>query len=197
MASASTETATKGARKAGAKSARKPMREPLRSGQVLSRDGEVLSRRRSTGFNNYFDVPEHLKDPNWDLQWVRTSCHGKPDPANVSAHFENGWRPANGAGLRAHYGVTDAANIESDGQMLCERPMELTKQALAEDRRNALELRNAQAEQFGARDLPSGFEDGRRSGDGRFDASKKVRRSIEGAPSSLLPKREIAVDGDD
>lgn len=197
MASASTETATKGARKAGAKSGRKAMREPLRTGQVLSRDGEVLSRRRSTGFQNEFDVPPHLQEDGWSYQWVRASCHGKDDPANLSQHYENGWRPASAAGLLKHYNVTDGKTITRDGLVLCERPAQLTHEALAEDRRNALELRNAQAEQFGARDLPAGFEDGRRSGDGRFDASKKVRRTIEGAPSSLLPKRELAVGDDD
>ena len=197
MVSASTETATKGKRNAGAKSGRKPMREPLRSGQVLSRDGEVLSRRRSTGALNPFDVPEHLKEDGWSYQWVRTACHGKPDPANMSDHYENGWRPVGDTAILKHYGVTDAKHVERDGLMLCERRVELTNQALAEDRRNALELRNAQAEQFGARDLPAGFEDGRRSGDGRFDASKKVRRTVEGAPSSLLPKRELSVGDDD
>ena len=206
MVSVSTETATKGARTPGkrgrpAKGDRKPMREPqrqeLRAGQVLGRDGEVLSRRRSTGFSNPFDVPAHLREDGWDYQWVRTSCHGKPDPANMSDHHENGWRPVADAKTLAHYGVSDAKHIERDGLVLCERRVELTEQALAEDRRNALELRRTQAEQFGARDLPDGFEDGRKSGDGRFDASKKVKRTLEGAPASLLPKREFDVDADD
>lgn len=197
MVSASTETATRAGRKAGAKSARKPVREELRSGQVLGRDGEVLSRRRSTGFRNEFDVPPHLQDEGYSYQWVRTSCHGKEDPANVSQHYENGWRPAASSGLMKHYNVIGGKTIERDGLMLCERPQQLTNEALAEDRRNALELRNAQAEQFGARNLPDGFEDGRRSGDGRFDASKKVRRTVEGAPSSLLPERVLSVGDDD
>lgn len=205
MVSVSTETATKGERTPGkrgrpAKGDRKPMREPqrqeLRSGQVLSLDGEVLERRRSTGFVNPFDVPPHLIPKGFNPQWVRISCNGKPDPANYSDHYANGWRPFATKEILEHYRA-EGHVVERDGQQLMIRPNQLTEQALAEDRRNALELRRTQAEQFGARDLPDGFEDGRKSGDGRFDASKKVKRTLEGAPASLLPKREFDVDADD
>jgi hypothetical protein len=172
-------------------------RGQLRKGEVLGRDGEVLSRSRSTGFRNDFEVPSHLRQDGWDYQWVRNSCHGKPDPANVSAHLENGWRPVASKATMQHYGVADGATIERDGLILCERPMTLTQEALAEERRSAVELRQAQGEAFGKRKLPDGFDDGAVSSDGRFDARRKIRRTVEGAPSEFLPKRELAVGDDD
>ena len=174
-----------------------PRRE-LRNGEVLGLDGEVLSRARSTGFRNEFEVPSHLIPQGFVAQWVRTSCHGKPDEANVTDHHENGWRPLATPGVLAHYRVgTGRTSIERDGLMLCCRPKELNDQALAEERRSAYELKQAQAEQFGARKLPDGFDEGMVSGDGRYDARRKIRRTVEGAPPSLLPDRPLAVGDDD
>jgi hypothetical protein len=168
----------------------------LKRGEVLGRDGEVLSRARSTGYRNDFDLPEHVREDGWDYQWVRQSCHGKPDPANVNAHMENGWRPAAGKRLTDHYRAA-GDHIERDGLILMERPQALTNEAIAEDRRNAVELKQAQAEQFGARKLPDGFDEGGIAGDGRFDARRKIRREIVGAPTALLPERQIAIGDDD
>jgi len=170
----------------------------LRNGEVLGLDGEILSRSRSTGFRNEFEVPAHLIPQGFVAQWVRTACHGKPDEANVTDHHENGWRPLATPGILAHYHApTGRTAIERDGLMLCCRPKALNDQALADERRAAVELRQAQAEQFGARKLPEGFDEGAVSGDGRYDARRKIRRTLEGAPPSLLPERTIAVGEDD
>lgn len=175
------------------------MRKPLRSGQVLGRDGEVLQRARIDGsFVNEFEIPEHMRDPNWDLQWVRTSTIGKGDPSNVNMMMEQGWRPV----THKHYpnifpDLKGQTHIERDGLMLMERPMSLTQQAIAEDRRSAIELRQVQAEAFGERPLPDGFDKGGRSRDGRFDASKKLRRTLEQTPRELKPTYEYATAGDD
>lgn len=170
----------------------------LKRGEVLGLDGEVLSRARSTGFRNEFEVPAHLIPQGFVAQWVRTSCHGKPDESNVTDHHENGWRPLATKGVLDYYRIGDGrSSVERDGLLLCCRPKELNDQALAEERHNAVELKQAQAEQFGARRLPDGFDDGGVSGDGRFDARRKIRRSLEGAPAALLPERTIAVGDDD
>jgi len=170
----------------------------LKRGEVLGLDGEVLSRSRSTGFRNEFEVPTHLIPQGFVAQWVRTSCHGKPDESNVTDHHENGWRPLATKAVLEHYCIgTGRSSVERDGLLLCCRPKALNDEALAEERRNAVELKQAQAEQFGARRLPQGFDDGSVSGDGRFDARRKIRRTVEGAPPSLLPERTIAVGDDD
>jgi hypothetical protein len=175
---------------------RKAVRQPLRNGEVLGLDGEVLSRSRSTGFHNDFEVPLHLIPPGFVPQWVRTSCHGKPDPANVNAHHAQGWRPWQTPEILAHYHVK-SGHVERDGQMLCIRPKKLNDDALAEERASAYELKQAQAEQFGVRKLPLGFEEGGISGDGRYDARRKIRRTVEGSPTDLLPQRQLAVGDDD
>lgn len=169
----------------------------LKRGEVLGLDGEVLSRARSTGFRNDFEVPAHLVPQGFVPQWVREYCHGKPDPANYNDHYENGWRPTMPEGILKHYHVKEGTAVRRDGQILMLRPKALNDEALAEERANAVELRQAQAEQFGARRLPQGFDDGSVSGDGRFDARRKIRRTVEGAPPSLLPERTIAVGDDD
>lgn len=169
----------------------------------MGRDGEVLGRRRSiAGFRNHFDVPEHLKQPGWSYQWNRASCYGKPDPANMNSMHENGWRAVADQSIRTHYAVPKSEErIEFDGLVLCERPQQLTDEALVEHHDDAVELRQAQAEQFGKRvrkKLPKGFETGRVSGDGEYDARPRVKREgYERAPVSALPKRELAVGDED
>jgi hypothetical protein len=171
---------------------------PLRNGEVLGLDGEVLSRSRSTGYVNEFEVPSHLVPPGFVYQWVRSSCHGKPDPANLNQHRSQGWRPGVPKEVLQHYNVPEGTDhVERDGLILMVRPEVLNKEAIAEERRQAYELRQAQAEQFGVRELPDGFDQGGVSGDGRFDARRKIRRSIEGAPPALLPERQLAVGDDD
>lgn len=170
----------------------------LKRGEALGFDGEIVSRSRSTGFKNEFEVPAHLIPQGFVAQWVRNSCHGKPDPANVGDHMANGWRSNVPKSVLDHFRVPAGQDhVERDGLTLMMRPQQLNDEALADERRAAVELKQAQAEQFGARKLPSGFDDGAVSGDGRFDARRKIRRSVEGAPASLLPDRPLAVGDDD
>lgn len=181
---------------------RQPMRTELRSGEVRGRDGEILTRSRTSahGYINEFDVPEHMKDPNWDLMWARTAAHGKPDPANMNALYDNGWRPASHKNYPKIMPDLKSETIERDGLMLMERPMELSMQSLAEAREDALELREAQADQFGKRKLPRGFDRGykARNRDGStMDATVRLNRSREAAPAYTKPTYEYAQPGDD
>jgi len=126
---------------------------------------------------------------------MRVACTGKPDPANINACHENGWRPVSPQTMPGY--MPDSAQsgyIERDGLRLMERPQVLTDEANEDERRDAAELRQAQTEQFGARKLPKGYIDGY-AHKGK-DAGKQVRRAIEPSPIDLLPKREIAI-GDD
>ncbi len=171
---------------------RKAIREPIRD-EIRGRDGEVLTRRAmSEGAVSQFHVPDSLKESGWDLQWVRTACLGKDDPANVTNHMENGWRavPGNRPGFKDFFRTDGAATIDREGLMLMERPMTLTKQAHDEDYRNSMQQRNAQVEEFALSGLPSGFDRG------YGKAATRVNRSVEGAPIDSYPTRELSV-GDD
>lgn len=176
------------------------MRQAVGEKVARSRTGEVLTRQRvsSGSFINEFDVHERDRDPEWATQWVRTSCHGKPDPGNVNAYHDNGWRPVSPKNYPNTMPDQRGGNsIERDGQMLMERPMQLHEEGLAENRADALKLRNVQAEAFGDFKKPKGFSDGRVSGDGRYDNRKVVNRTLEGSPTALMPKHSYATPGDD
>lgn len=172
----------------------------LPSGAVRGRNGEILTRNRisSGAYVNEFDIPAHLRDPEWDLHWGRSSVHGKTDPANMNALYDNGWRPAdpkNYPGIMPD--MAGKGSIERDGQILMERPMQLSRQSIAEDYEEAVGLRETSAETFGSRKLPDGFDKGRKSRKGNFDASKKiVRGDYVQSPREARPAYEYA-DGDD
>lgn len=175
-------------------------RPPLRDG-VRGRSGEILTRGRVSGhgYVNEFDVPADVRDPDWDLYWARSSTHGKPDAANLNELYDNGWRPASPKNYgRIMPDMRGKESIERDGLILMERPMALTYEALDEQRRDALELRNIQAEAFGGRNLPKGFDQGHRTRDGKFDASKNIKRGrFEQSPREAQPAYEYAGPGDD
>ena len=170
-------------------------RTPLHEGQVLGRNGEILTRNRVSGdgYVNEFDIPEDFKDPKYDLHWARTSTHGKADQANLNELYDNGWRPASPLNYaRVMPDMAGKATIERDGLMLMERPWELSHLALAEERDAAVRLREIQGEAFGGRKLAKGFEAGRKSSNGKFNASKILNRGLERAPVEARPQYEYA-----
>lgn len=156
-------------------------RAPMRPGGVVGRNGEIITRDRTlSGFFNDWDVPEQFKQDGWSYQWVMLTCHGKEFTNVYSNHYANGWRPVQreyNSGLFDYFSAPAAArSIEREGQVLCERPQELNKEALADGYQDAVSLRQAQAEGFGRRKLPKYFKEGGVSRDGEFNASRKVVR---------------------
>lgn len=170
-------------------------------GAIRGRSGEILTRSRISahGFVNEFDIPDAVRDPSWDLYWARSTCHGKPDQANINALYDNGWRPASPKNYpRILPDQIGKESIERDGLILMERPMALTQQSLAENYQDALDLRVMQAEAFGSRKLPRAFAQGTRSRDGKFDARKTlVREAPQPAPRETRPAYEYASPDDD
>jgi hypothetical protein len=186
------------------KTARPVNRDSLRHGEALGRDGEIITRHRTLGDGamvSEFDVPEHLRDPNWEVQAVRTSVFGKPDPQAMNEALRDGFKPCRRAdypGMLPDLGP-NAKTLERDGLMLMERPRKLANEALADHVQAAVNLRRDQGEAFGERKLAKGFEKGRQSGDGRFNAGKQIKR---GKPevavgNAYAPERQYAGPGDD
>ncbi len=167
----------------------------MRDDQVIGRNGEILTRNRVSGdgYVNEFDIPESFKDPDYDLYWARTSTHGKADQANLNELYDNGWRPAAPKDYaKIMPDMAGKATIERDGLMLMERPWKLSQQAIAEERETAIRLREIQGEAFGGRKLAKGFEAGRKSSNGKFNASKILNRGLERAPAETRPQYEYA-----
>jgi hypothetical protein len=165
----------------------KPMK--LRSGEVLGRNGEVLSRRRNYS-DDQFEIPHHLKEAGWSYQWNRMSCRGQVDGPEISRMLDNGWRfvpPDRFGGL---YATQDAEYIERDGLVLMERPQTLTDEALSEAQRAA---EAEYMKQFQKADtdmaLPEGYKAERRR------IRKEAREKVD---PSLRPHYGAAViPGDD
>ncbi len=175
-------------------------RRELRNGEVVGRNGEILTRNRVSGdgYINEFDIPSSVIDPDWSLHWARTSCNGKADNANINELYDNGWRPASPKNYeKVMPDMRGKETIERDGLMLMERPVRLTQEAIEEQHQAALELREIQGEAFGKRKLPNGFEKGRKAGKGNFNASKILNRTVEQAPKEARPQYAYATPGDD
>lgn len=171
---------------------RQDIRENVRP-EIRGRDGQVLTRRPTGISANQFAVPDHLTEKGWSLQWVRSECLGKPDPANITDHMENGWTPvpADRKGFSEYFRIEGSGNIEREGLILMERPEELTRQALHEDYAASMSERNTQVEEFALSDLPAGFDRG------YGKAATRVKRTIEAAPVDSYPQRQIAIGDDD
>lgn len=198
--------ATRAARAAQASKAggRPVERQPLRPGQALGRDGEIINRRRTVGdggISSEFDLDENDRDPRWERRGVCASVLGKPATTTLNDAYAAGFRPVLKRNVPNSFrDITDPnAPIERDGIILMERPVQLAEEALAEDYEEALKLRHVQTEAFGGRKLPKGFDKGRRSDDGRFDAGKRVTRgkAETAVGNAYKPKLEHAGPGDD
>lgn len=143
------------------KAPREPQRESVRTPgrgrqEVVGRDGKLLSRKRG-GNTDKFHIPAELIPDGWSYEWKRESLYGQEDTANMMHAAENGWTPVM---AEAHPGMFMPSGytgpIRRDGLVLCERPMELTEEARAEEREAARQLNQAQQEQLGLA-MPSGF----------------------------------------
>ncbi len=179
------------------------VRPELRSGEVRGRGGEILARnnRNNDGIDQ-FDVPAHMREKGWSLQWVRHSCYGKEDAQNVHIHMENGWRPVPANRWDGHFHPKGhQGGIIRDGMILMERPETLTDQAIQDGIRAAKSQRSRQSAAFTGVDkmleethgAHAGFEASDASNDSRGVARPKLKRSIEQVPPSSYPSRSLAV----
>ena len=132
--------------------------------EVTGRDGERLSRTR-THVGDIFEVPPVMIPKGWTYQWNAISVAGNSDILLDQSHMmhQNGWRPVPAeryAGTLVPKG--SVGTIVRGQQMLMERPEELTKEAQAEDLRNARQLisdRNESLKLTKVKDqLPDGME---------------------------------------
>lgn len=160
--------------------ARGTQRQPLRRNSqgrimVMDRAGRMISRTGNNGGTDRFDVPVSMIPDGWSYQWIAVSVTGKP--VNNTGMFQNGWEavPA-----KRHDGIFmekgHEGSIIIDDQMLCERRIELTLEARAEEILAAKSLLRTQNDQFKPR-LPDARN--------RRGTGLRVRRSIERLPDDI------------
>ena len=96
----------------------------IRAQQILNQHVDMLEE------SDEFFVPEDLKDPHWDVQWVRHSCYNQEDVNNVNRFKRHGWTeiPANRPGYGRYVPKGWKENfILKDGMLLMERPKEVSR----------------------------------------------------------------------
>lgn len=181
---------------------REPPRDPVRNGRVVvtGHNGEVLTRKR-TGVGDIFHVPAELIPAGWTFQWASISVYGNTEVLmDQNLHFaENGWRPVPSERYPGRFmPVGHKGPIIRGGQMLMERPEQLTKEAKAEDEANARQqmrdrdqsLLGGKANVRGA--MPSGFEMG-----GKYRGTGgDLRMSIDRGLDIPAPSHQLADPGE-
>ena len=104
--------------------------------QAYGRNGELLIRQRNTSGDEFY-FPEELKDPEFDYQWVTLTVFGEEMSSQYTPMYHAGWRPVGLDSKIGKYftlpGMPVADRIERSGQILMERPMQLTLQARREE----------------------------------------------------------------
>lgn len=145
--------------------AREAVREQraLRPGEFLGRNGEILSIKRSPD-TNMFDIPAHLHDPNFTLEWKRFQVFGKEDVVHQVHLAENGWRPVTvqpGSPFAGYYMPADyTGDIIREDLRLMERPIGLTEMVREQERQKAREQMYVNTQRYTSRkgvETPQGF----------------------------------------
>lgn len=184
-----------------ARQARPPAREAsrtsLREGQIMGRNGEILSRKRTSRSSDPFAIPDNIVPKGWEYQWVAVTIVGDGDIVRHTnlEFYDNGWRPVpheRHDGMWADKGKTGA--IIYGGQMLMERPTMLCEEARADDVTKAMQqMRDRDASLMGRKadlrnKMPQGFEMG-----GRYRGTgADLRMSIDSALDIPAPQHELA-----
>ena len=113
-----------------------PIREE-RHAEVADEPLPLPPRRSRDDRSGMLEIPEHLKKPGWDYQYMTIRVLNEPvDNARLRDFTDNGqWRPAKAKDFPSLVdpGTPPNAPIEIEGQRLYERPMSYTLQARQED----------------------------------------------------------------
>lgn len=82
-------------------------------------------------------------------EWKTVTVYGKSDPSYNVMMREQGWEPVDGSRHPNMVAEDHKGPIIRDGMMLMERPIELTLEAQAEDRDNAMQMVQIKKQQLG------------------------------------------------
>lgn len=127
--------------------------EPQR--EVATRSGEKRERLRKFAENQHgpLYIPREMIPDGTDLQWVALEINGQPFPQERVQYEQNGWRAVHANQFDGRFDGRFMprgyqGEIVVGGQVLMERPLELTLEARAEERRAALTARGVQEQRL-------------------------------------------------
>lgn len=184
-----------------ASAAREPSRPAVRSGQVIGRNGEILSRTIPDGGADSFHVPREIVPDGWVYQWNTVTVHGSADVAlrHMNTMYANGWRAVPADRHPGRYtAIGHKGDIVVEGLRLEERPIVLTEEAMAQDQRKAMQqMRDRdQALMGGKANFRSALKDGIAVAQRYRGTGADLRMSIDPALDAPAPEYELAQPGE-
>lgn len=114
------------------------------------RDGAIRQRKRKGGqIADKYHVDAHDIPDGMSYEWKTVTVYGKEDHSYSAMMREQGWEPVDSARHPNMVAEDHKGPIIRDGLMLMERPIELTREAQAEDRANARAMVEIKKQQLG------------------------------------------------
>lgn len=101
------------------------IRSPIRS--------EPIRTRKRDNHTNIFHIDKADIPDGISREWKREAVFDKPDLSHQMALQENGWEVVQSAGSSKYMPSGYTGPVRRDGMILMERPIELTREAQAED----------------------------------------------------------------
>lgn len=172
----------------------------LPRGEVLGRNGEVLTRKVGAGSSDPFHIPDDLKEPGWTYQWLSERIYNNPDIVRRHNHemYQAGWRPVHAKGKwNGVYGPPgDTGHILVGDSGLYERPQQLTEEAKEDELRKAVgQMRDRDAALMGgAANLRGNTGNGIEMGGRYRKTGGDIRMSIDPALDVERPSHPLADD---
>lgn len=119
------------------------------------RSTPIRERKRKGGqLADKFHVDASAIPDGMSYEWKTHTVTGKEDPSYSVMLRDQGWDPVDASRHPEMVSEGYKGPIIRDGLMLCERPIELTREAQAEDRAAAREVIQTKRQQMG--DAPAG-----------------------------------------
>jgi hypothetical protein len=178
------------------------VRTPVRKGTIVGRDGEVLSRTQPDDGLDPFEIPASFKEEGWDYQWNALTIYNSDELTAETVHQNqaNGWRAVKAEGKWATLVPSSkkGAAIIRKGQILQERPMELSLQAKAQDLRKANQLVSDRNESLKLTNVQKSMQGGFAMNSGKYRGTGgDVRISVDQALDAPRPNLPLAGGGDE
>jgi hypothetical protein len=154
--------------------------------EVLSRSGRVVSRASAQSGIDQFHIPAGVIPPGWSWEWKNETVLGEPNAAYQAELAQVGWEPVMAESYPGVFMPIDYKGaIRKKGMMLMERPMVLTQEARAEDKRRADDAVGRALKKHGKLDTSGAH--GVDVNDRRVAANNYVRKSIESGENIPRP----------